>query len=61
MYVYIYVYIYIYVCVCLGFYAQKNWYVGRILFSFLSFFSIQRTYGTLNQNLVKFNYTPVIN
>ena len=34
----------------------------RLFFYFiLFFFSIQRAYGTLKQNLVKFQYTEVIN
>ena len=38
-------------------------YVGRSFFNFFLslFFSIQRAYGTLKQNLVKFKYTQVIN
>ena len=45
-------------------YILKIFRVGRndFFFTFLtSFFSIQRTYGTLKQNLVKFKYTQDIN
>ena len=45
--------------------SKKLRQVGRIviiiiILSFF-FFLIQRTYGTLKQNLVKFKYTQVIN
>ena len=46
--------------------SKKLRQVGRIviiiiILSFFFFFLIQRTYGTLKQNLVKFKYTQVIN
>ena len=42
---------------CLGLHAQKYMCLGLSLF----FFSIQRAYGTLKQNLVNLKYTQVIN
>ena len=51
--------------ICVWGYILKKIRVGRVfflIFFFLSLFIfIQRAYGTLKQNLVKFQYTEVIN
>ena len=56
MYMYIYLYVW-------G-YMLKKMQVGSCFFYyffFYHFFSMQRAYGTLKQNLIKFKYTQVIN
>ena len=53
-----------YIYICVWGYMLKKIRVGRVffLFFFLSLFIfIQRAYGTLKQNLVKFQYIEVIN
>ena len=61
----------VYVCVCVFVcvwgYMLKNIRVGSrqvgavFTFFIIIYFSMQRTYGTLKQNLIKFKYFQVIN
>ena len=50
--------------ICVWGYMLKKIRIGRVfflIFFFSLFIFIQRAYGTLKQNLVKFQYTEVIN